>query len=65
MPVTVKKRNGKYRLVDITTGKLTKTKAGTSADGGGHKSQAAAKKQMAAINISQARKRGRKIPRKK
>ena len=64
MPVVTKKRGDKYRVIEKETGKIAKNKTGTSLDGGGHKSKAAAEKQASAVNISQARKRGRKIPKK-
>ena len=56
MPLTVKKRGDKYRVVEVDTGRIAKNAAGTSLDGGGHKSEAAAEKQKAAVNISQAKK---------
>ena len=62
MPLTVKKIKDKFRVVEIKTGKIAKNAAGTAIDGGGHSSEASAKKQMAAVNISQARERGNYIP---
>lgn len=62
MPVTTKKVKGKTRIVEKDTGHIAKNKAGTAIDGGGFDSEAAAKKQMAAVNISLARKHGAKIP---
>lgn len=50
MPVSVKKRGGKYRLVE-PGGKIAKNKAGTAIDGGGHDSQAKAKRQADAVNM--------------
>jgi len=64
MPVIIKKRGDRFRIVEKNTGKIAKNKAGTALDGGGHKSKAAADKQRSAVNISQARKRGAKIPKK-
>lgn len=65
MPLTVRKRGEKYRVVEKDTGKIAKNAAGTALDGGGKKSKAAVEKQAQAVNISQARKRGAKIPKKK
>ena len=62
MPLTVKKIKDKHRVVEIKTGKIAKNAAGTAIDGGGFDSEAQAKKQMAAVNISQARQRGHYIP---
>ena len=49
MPVSVSKRSGKFRIVD-PSGKITKNKAGTAVDGGGHIDRQRAQKQAAAIN---------------
>ena len=58
MPLTVQKRGDKYRVIEMETGRIAKNAAGTSVDGGGgHKSKAAAMKQVRAVNISQAKKR--------
>ena len=65
MPVRVSKRNGKFRVVETETGRIAKNKAGTAIDGGGHKIESAAQKQSSAVNISQARKKGAKIPNRK
>lgn len=65
MPTVVKKRGDKYRVVEEATGRIARNKAGTPVDGGGKKSKASVQKQATAINISQARKRGAKIPKKK
>ena len=54
VPVTVRKRGGKYRLVS-RRGKVLGT----------HRSRAAAKRQESAINISKARKAGHRVPRRK
>ena len=54
MPVTVQKRGNKFVVTDAT-GKTHFT----------HDSEAAANAQRDAINISLARRRGRRIPRKK
>ena len=64
MPLTVKKRGEKYRVVEVNTGKIAKNASGTALDGGGKKSKSAVMKQAQAINISQARKHGAKIPKR-
>jgi hypothetical protein len=63
MPLIVKKRGDKYRVIEKNTGRIAKNQAGKSLDGGG-KSETAATKIMQAVNISQARKRGHKIPKR-
>lgn len=52
MPVAVRKRGGKFRIVESGSGKVAKNAAGGSADGGGHSTQAAADRQARAINRS-------------
>ena len=54
MPNHVRKIGKKYRVVD-PNGKLTKNKAGTPVDGGGHASKERAQRQATAINISQSK----------
>jgi hypothetical protein len=51
MPVKVSKRNGKFRLVE-SNGRIAKNKSGTALDGGGHPSEAAAKRQQRAVNAN-------------
>lgn len=63
MPVKVAKRGKLFRVVEADTGKLARNATGTPVSKGA-KTKAAAQRQAAAINISQARKRGVKIPRK-
>ena len=65
MPLTTKKIKDKWRVIEVKTGKIAKNAAGTALDGGGHGSQSAAQKQAAAVNISQARKKGAKIPKQR
>jgi len=65
MPVRAAKRGKKFRVIESGTGKIAKNKAGTALDGGGHPSLAKAKGQASAVNISQARKRGAKIPKRR
>jgi len=50
MPVRTTKRGDKVRVIESSTGKIAKNRAGTAVDGGGHISMAAAKRQAAAIN---------------
>ena len=64
MPASVKKVGSKYRVVE-PSGKALKNKAGSSADGGGHKNKSAATKQAQAINLSMLRAKGRSVPAKK
>ena len=63
MPVKVAKRGKMFRVVETDTGRLARNAAGTPVSKGA-KTRAAAQRQASAINISQARKRGVKIPRK-
>lgn len=55
MPAVVRKEGKKFRVVDDDTGQVLKNAAGTSADGGGHTSEAAADRQARAINRSLSR----------
>lgn len=50
MPVCVRKRGGKFRVVECATGRIAKGSKGNARDGGGHNSKAAASRQVAAIN---------------
>jgi hypothetical protein len=52
MPVVVRKRGDKFRIVESGSGKVAKTAGGGSADGGGHSSEEKAKRQARAINRS-------------
>ncbi len=60
MPVKVKKIAGVFRVVESDTEKIVKNRAGTAVDGGGHRSQAAAVRQVNGINLAQLRKAGRR-----
>lgn len=55
MPVTTRFIKDKYRVVEASTGKVAKNKAGTAVDGGGHTLRRDAKKQARAINASEKR----------
>jgi len=50
MPVTVRKRKGKYRVVEKDSGRISKSKFGRPRDGGGHADKAKASRQAAYIN---------------
>lgn len=50
MPVTVRKRAGKYRVCEAATGRISRGSKGAPHDGGGHESEAKAKRQARAIN---------------
>ncbi len=65
MPVKAAKRGDKFRVIETNTGKIAKNQANKALDGGGHASQAKAQKQASAVNISQARQKGAKIPKKR
>ena len=56
MPVTTKRQGKKFRVVEASTGNIAKNAAGTPADGGGHTSEAQAKRQARAINSKLDRK---------
>jgi hypothetical protein len=56
MPARIAKRANKYRVVE-PGGKLVRNDAGTPVDGGGHKSESAAKKQAAAINMPRGKRK--------
>ena len=51
MPVTCRKRDGKWRVVEASTGRIAK-KGGKAVDGGGHRSREACARQSRAINRS-------------
>lgn len=57
MPLTVHKRDGKYRLINKTTGRIEKNKNGKPIDGGGHISKEKAMRQVKAIYYSKSRKK--------
>jgi hypothetical protein len=52
MPVTVRKRDGKYRVVEAETGRIATSRKGNARDGGGHASKAKAARQARAMNTS-------------
>lgn len=55
MPARAVKRKGKWRVVE-PDGKLVRNEAGTPVDGGGHDSEALAKRQATAVNMPRKRK---------
>lgn len=57
MPAKVRKRNGKFRVINGNTGNIEKNRAGTSVDGGGHATKAGAQRQANAINANSGRRR--------
>ena len=57
MPVKSVKRGSKFRVVEASTGRIAKNRAGTPVDGGGHASQGKASRQASAINTSISRKK--------
>lgn len=57
MPVKVKYANGKYRVVEAASGRITKTATGKARDGGGHKTSAKAAAQARAINANVKRRK--------
>jgi hypothetical protein len=65
MPLIVRKRGGKYRILESETGRIARGRTGTVLDRGGSRSATFLRKQAAAINIAQARKRGHEIPKPK
>lgn len=62
VPVKVVKRNKKFRIVESKSGKIAKNAAGGAIDGGGKASREPVQAQATAVNISQAKKSGTKIP---
>lgn len=50
MPVRVKKIAGKFRIVDVSTNRITREPSGKAVDGGGHKFEQKAFRQSQAIN---------------
>jgi hypothetical protein len=65
MPLIVRKRGDKYRILESETGRIARGRTGKALDRGGSRSATSLRKQAAAINIAQARKRGHEIPKPK
>ena len=60
MPVKVRKRRGKYRVVEAGSGRIAKSSKGNAADGGGHATKEKASRQARAINAAYSRKKRRR-----
>ena len=56
MPLSIKKRGGKYRIVE-PDGKIAKNQANKAIDGGGKATKAAVQRQITAINISKGKRK--------
>lgn len=52
MPVTVRKSDDKYRVVEADSGRIAKNRSGTAVDGGGYESRRKAAAQARAINAN-------------
>jgi hypothetical protein len=65
MPLIVRKRGEKYRILERDSGRIARGPTGKALDHGGSRSASSLRAQAAAINIAQARKRGHEIPRPK
>lgn len=65
MPIVPKKIRGKWRGVEKDTGRIARRPDGGPIDMGGFKTKPAVMRRISVVNISQARQRGAKIPRKK
>ena len=59
MPVIVRKRRGKYRVVEVASGRIAKSRKGNASDGGGHRERGKADRQARAINAAHSRKKKR------
>ena len=57
MPVTIKKRGDRYRIVEEDGGKLVMSRGGKPVDGGGHVRKRRAGAQVAAINMNMSSKK--------
>lgn len=55
MPLTARKVNGKFRVVEKDSRDIAKNASGTAIDGGGHKTMKDAKSQATAVNLSKMR----------
>lgn len=65
MPVTVRRRGGRYRVVEAATGRVARNRAGTAVDGGGFRSRGRAMAQARAINASLHRRRSTRSRRRR
>lgn len=57
MPVTVRKRGKKFRVVEKASGRIAKTNLGNAKDGGGQTVKVIAERQARAINEGRKKKR--------
>lgn len=57
MPLSAKKIDGKYRVVEKASGKVATNDSGTAIDGGGHGSMKEARAQATAVNLNQLKKK--------
>lgn len=57
MPVKVRKRRGRFRIVEADTGRIVTSSLGNASDGGGHRTRAKAERQARAINAAYSRKK--------
>ena len=62
MPVKVLERGGLFRVVETADDRVARNAAGNPVDGGGHRSRAAAVRQVNAINLAELRAEGRDVP---
>ncbi len=65
MPYIVRQIARKWRVIEKSTGKVGTNSSGSPIDGGGHESRDKALRQAQAVNISEARSRGAKIPKRR
>lgn len=61
MPLTARVIKGKARVIEKDSGNIAMNASGTPIDGGGHANIKEAKAQATAVNLSQLRKKGKKI----
>lgn len=50
MPVCVRKINDRWRLIECDTGNIARNRNNKPIDGGGHRTESAARRQQTAIN---------------
>lgn len=65
MPYSCRRRGGKWRVVKADTGHVATNSSGTPLDGGGHKTEQACKRQIGAIEASEAAAPKKEPPRDK
>lgn len=62
MPVKTERRDGKWRVVEASTGRIARRKGGKPMDSGGFASRAGATAQASAVNLSMRRREGKSAP---